>query len=103
MLTEKQWEELAIDHEIKLLRVDICISSLESCSLDEKRRICEDVTASAARIDAALKKDFASMSPIAQARMLDLLQQANPNDLDWWLDTLIGLMPSSPRETLGSE
>ena len=42
MMTDKQWEELAFDHETKYLRADICLGSPESYSLDEKRQICED-------------------------------------------------------------
>ena len=57
MMTDKQWEELAIDHEAKYLRADVCLGSPESYSLDEKRQICADMAASTAEVEAAMKKD----------------------------------------------
>ena len=33
-VADKQWEELAIDHETKCLRADVCLGSPESFSLE---------------------------------------------------------------------
>jgi len=84
MMTEKQWEELAIDHETKYLRADICIASPESYSLDEKRKICEDIDASNAEIDAAMRADFESLPDFAKKLLLDMLGKPGTPERDWW-------------------
>lgn len=55
------------DHEIAVLRAGICLGSPQSYSLEEKKRICADMEASAAAIDAALKADFESLPPKLRA------------------------------------
>ena len=50
-VADKQWEELAIDHETKYLRADVCLGSPESFSLEEKAAICEDMDATNKAID----------------------------------------------------
>ena len=98
MMTDKQWEELAIDHETKYLRADVCLGSPESYSLGEKRQICEDMEASTAEVEAALRADFESLPPYGQAMMLDMLQKADPDSFSWWKEILIGAMPDSADE-----
>ena len=100
-MNDKQWKELAIEHEIAYLRADICLSSPESYSLDEKREICEGMAASTTEVEAAMRKDFESLPPHGQAVMLDLLEKADPNNLAWWKSILISEMPDSPS-TIGA-
>lgn len=95
-MTAKQWEELAIDHETKYLRADVCLGSPESYSLDEKRQICEDMEASTAEVEAALRTDFEGLPPRGQAMMLDMLQKADPDNFDWWMEILVGKTPDAP-------
>ncbi len=90
--------QLIENHEIAFLHADICLGSPESYSLDEKRQICEQMEASTEAIDEAMRKDFQSWTPQAQARMLDLLQQADPEHFDWWMETLVGKTPDTPPE-----
>lgn len=95
-MNDKQWEELATDHEIAYLRADICLGSPESYSLDEKRQICEDMATSTTEVEEAMKKDFESLPPHGQAMMLNLLEKVDPDNIDWWKSILIGEMPDSP-------
>ena len=98
MFTDTEWTRMQQEHELAYFRADVCLGSPESYSLDEKRQICEDMEASTAVIDAAMKRDFESLPPHAQAKMLDLLQKADPDHFDWWLEILVGKTPDAPPE-----
>ena len=67
--------------------------SPQSFTLDEKREICEQMESTSRAIEDAIKADFEALPPVAQARMLDLLQKADPEHFDWWNETLVGSMP----------
>ena len=45
-----------------------------------------------------MREDLRSWTPHEQARMLDLLQQADPEHSGWWMDALVGKMPESAME-----
>ena len=90
------WDKLAEDHAIAYLRGDLATSSPESYTIDEMRAISEGMSESTAEIDAAFRADFESMPPEAQAKMLNLLQKANPERFAWWAETLIGNTPDAP-------
>ena len=92
------WNALREEHEIAYLRADICPGSPQSFSLEDKKNICADMEASTAKIDAAMRNDFQQMPPLAQAKMLDLLQKADPKHFDWWLEVLAGKTPDSLEE-----
>ncbi|MDY2722803.1 MAG: hypothetical protein SPG07_04720 [Coriobacteriales bacterium] len=93
--TDSRWNDLMTEHELAYFRADVCLGSPQSYSLDEKRQICEEMEASTAEIDAAMRSDFEAMPPAAQARMLDLLQKADPDHFSWWLEILVDKMPES--------
>ena len=61
MMTEKQWQDLAEEHELAYFRADVCLGSPQSFSQEEKRQICEDMDASTKAVDAAMRADFWSM------------------------------------------
>jgi len=73
MTTNAQWAKLMEEHGIAYLRGDLATSSPQSYTIDEKRRICEQMEASTSEVDAALRADFWSMPAAARSRMLDLL------------------------------
>lgn len=98
---ETDWAALAESHEIAHLRCDIAASSPQSFTLDEMRRIAEGMDASTAEVDAALRADFASLPPKSQAKMLDMLEEADPDHFDWWRSLLIGEMPDGVDDTPG--
>ena len=61
MKTQQEWNDLREDHELAFFKADVCLGSPQSFSLDEKKQICEEMEASTAAIDAALKADFESL------------------------------------------
>jgi hypothetical protein len=97
-MTEQQWNQLREEHEIAYLRGDLATSSPESYTIEEMKAISDGMFESTAKIDAALRADFESMPSEAQNKMLDLLQIADPEHLDWWKETLLGKIPDSPSE-----
>ena len=101
-MTDSQWNVIVERHELAYFCADVCLGSPESFSLDEKREICETMAESTAEVDAAMKNDFRSWSPTAQARMLDLLQQADPCHFDWWLSLLVDEIPDSVSDLQAS-
>ena len=98
MMNQSQVNQLCEDNELAFFRADVCLGSPQSFSLEEKAKICEDMEATNAAIDAAMRNDFQSLPLEGQAKMLDLLQKADPNNFDWWLSVLIGKMPDSAAE-----
>ena len=85
-------------NEIAFLHAEICQESPQSYTLDEKRRICESIDETNAAIEEAIRGDFAILPPRSQARILDLLQQTQPEAFYWWMSLLVGDMPDSPPD-----
>ena len=84
------WDKLAEDNAIAYLRGDLATSLPESYSIDEMKAISDSMFASTAEVEEAMRKDFQELPPHAQARMLDLLQEADPDNYSWWFSTLVG-------------
>ena len=94
--TEAEWAALKEEHEIAYLRGDMATSSPESYSIEEMHEISDAMEESTAKVDAAIREDFAALPPQAQARMLDLLEKADPGNMEFW-NELLGLdMPDAP-------
>ena len=92
------WNRLAEEHELVYFRADVCLGSPQSFSLEEKRQICDEMEASTAEVDAALRKDFESLPPEAQGMLLDMLCASGCMTPEFWKETLLGAMPDSPEE-----
>ena len=93
--SNSKWDILAEENELAFFRADVCLGSPESFSVEEKAAICDDMEATNKAIENAMRSDFQTWSPVAQAKMLDLLEKADPNRFDWWIKTLVGVMPES--------
>ena len=93
MMNDKDWNELMVSHELAYLKGDLATSSPESYTVEEMATISDGMFASTVEVEAALRKDFQSWTPQAQAKMLNLLQQADSEHFDWWLETLVGRIP----------
>lgn len=99
------WNDLMEEHEIAYLRADICLGSPQSYSLEEKKRICEDMEASTNAVDAAMRADFWSTPVEMRSRMLDLLGARGTEERLWWEELLgiradsvaTGRAPKTPR------
>ena len=83
------WNQLMEDHEVTYLRVDVCLGSPESYTLDEKRQICEDMAASTAEVDAAMRADFESLPDFAKKKLLDMLGAPGTPEREWWEEILL--------------
>ena len=88
MMTNDQWRELAEEHEMAYFRADVCLGSPQSFSLEEKKRICEEMDASTKAVDAAMRADFWSLPAEARDRLLDLLGASDCETRQWWEDLL---------------
>ena len=89
-MTNINWNQLIEDHEVTYLRADICLGSPESYSLDEKRRICEEMEASTAEVDAAMRAEFEALPAPARGRLLDMLGAPGTPEREWWESVLLG-------------
>ena len=56
MTTANKWNRMREEHELAYFRADVCLGSPQSYSLEEKRRICVDMDASTAEIDAQARR-----------------------------------------------
>lgn len=72
------WDKLAEDHAIAYLRGDLATSAPENYTIAEMKAISDGMFESTAEVETAMRKDFQSWGPQEQARMLDLLQEADP-------------------------
>ena len=102
MSTNTDWNRIKEDHELAYFRADVCLGSPQSFSLEEKKQICADMEASTAEVDAALRADFESLPPVAQDKMLDLLQKVDPGNFNWWKEVLLDEMPDTLCEITDS-
>ena len=95
------WNQLIEEHEVTYLRADICLGSPESFSLDEKRQICEEMEASTAEVDAAMRADFESLPDFAKEKLLDMLGAPGTVERDWWERILLDFdsIPDAPPAT----
>lgn len=97
MMNNKQWNVLMVEHELAYLRGDLATSSPESYTIEEMKKISDGMFASTAEVDAAMRKDFQELPAHAQAKMLDFLQKANPDNFDRWTALLLVTMPGPPE------
>ena len=88
MMNNKDWNDLMLSHELAYLRGDLATSSPESYTIEEMKEISDGMFASTAEAEAAMREDFNQLPPEAQAKMLGLLQKADPGNFKWWTDLL---------------
>ena len=89
-MNEAKWEELRQNEEMAYFRADLCLSSPESYSLEEKKDICNGMmNTSKATLD-AMRADFESMPPELRSKLLDMLCQSGIESPEWWWQVLVG-------------
>lgn len=94
-MDESQMGKLREDNEIAFLRADVCLSSPESFSIEEKARICEEMSSSNKAIEDAMRADFESLKLEHRAALLDMLCESGQMTPEWWCELLLGEMPDS--------
>lgn len=87
MTTEWQTLEQAEDHAYFM--AGLVDMSPESFTLEEKRKILDDMIAASAAIENALCEDFAKLGEVEQTMLLDSLGTSGYKDRDWWYRILM--------------
>ena len=90
MISDDEYKRLLEDHEIAYFKGDLATSMPDSYSLDEMREISEAMDASTQAIDDAMRADFESLPPAAQAKLLDMLAGTGVESREWWEYVLMG-------------
>ena len=70
---QTNWNQLKENREIAFLRGDLVTSSSQSYTLEEMKAISDEMAASTAEVEAALRADFQAMPAFAQPRRLPVL------------------------------
>lgn len=83
------WGKLAEDHAIAYLRGDLATSSPESYTIKEMKAVSDDMFASTAEVEAAMRADFQAMPKCEQERMLQLLASSGTESREWWARILL--------------
>ena len=101
MMNDKQWNDLMVDHELAYLRGDLATSSPESYTIEEMRTISDCMTASTAKVDAAMRADFETLPDFAKKKLLDMLGAPGTPEREWWENILLPFdeLPDAPSVT----
>ena len=87
MATDWQTLEEAEDHAYFMAElVDI---SPESFTLEEKRKILDDMLEASSAIENRMRGNFAELDEVTQTRLLDSLGTSGYRDGDWWYRMLM--------------
>lgn len=87
MATDWQTLEEAGDHAYFMAElVDI---SPESFTLEEKRKILDDMLEASSAIENRMRGNFAELDEVTQTRLLDSLGTSGYRDRDWWYRMLM--------------
>lgn len=89
MLNKKKLEEMKEAETLAHFRAELVDISPESYSLDEKKQISEDMDASSAAIEDAMREDFEQLDEVTQTKLLDMLGASGTRDRDWWYRMLM--------------
>lgn len=94
-------QQLIDDEAIAYFGADICLGSPQSFTLNEKREICEQMESTSRAIEDAMRKDFNSLPPEFQVRLLDMLCASGCESEEFWKELLVGKMPEGPDQLMG--
>lgn len=87
MATDWQTLEEAEDHAYFMAElVDI---SPESFTLEEKRKILDDMLEASSAIENRMRGNFAELDEVTQTRLLDSLGTSGYRERDWWYRMLM--------------
>ena len=81
MMNQSQVNQLCEDNELAFFRADVCLSSPQSFTLEEKAKICEDMDATNKAIEDAIRADFEALPPEFQDKLFfgtDICQPTMP-------------------------
>lgn len=75
--------ELTQAEDMAYSRADLCCYSPESCTLGEKKEICNDMMSTSKAVLDAMHEDFEQLPPDARAKLLDMLCQSGVESPSW--------------------
>lgn len=90
LLNKKKLEEMKEAEALAYFRAELVDISPESYTLDEKKQISEDMDASSAAIEDAMREDFAKLDEVTQTKLLDMPCASGIESPQWWWDVLVG-------------
>ncbi len=76
MIDQAKATKLQQDEDMAYFRADLCLSSPESYSLEEKKQICNEMAAASMAQLAAMREDFQSYPHEIQERLLGMLSMS---------------------------
>ena len=90
MKESPNWTQMLEEHELAYFRADLALSSPQSYSIEEKAAICDQMAASTAEVDAAMKADFDALPEFAQKRLMEMLCASGVESREFWEGILLG-------------
>lgn len=75
---------------LSYFRGDLCLSSPESYSLEEKRDICNEMISTSGAILDAMRADFEQLPLETRSKLLAMLCESGTESPEWWWDVLVG-------------
>ncbi|MEE0043443.1 hypothetical protein [Ellagibacter isourolithinifaciens] len=87
MATDWQTLEEAEDHAYFM--AELVGISPESFTLEEKRKILDDMLEASSAIENRMRGNFAELDEVTQTRLLDSLGTSGYRDRDWWYRMLM--------------
>lgn len=86
----EDWKKLKDAEELAYFKADLVDISPQSYSLEEKKRILDEMVDSSSAIEDALRADFNTLDEVAQTKLLDALAAKGPESREWWRRLLVG-------------
>ena len=85
----EDWNQLEAREDHAYFMAELVDMSPESFTLEEKRKILDDMIASSSAIETRMREDFAKLDEVTQTRLLDSLGASGCRDRDWWYRMLM--------------
>ena len=88
-IDEEKKTRLLEAENIAYLHGEIALLSPQSCTLEEKRQIIEDMDRTTADIERFIHEDFRRLDKVGQTKLLDLLGTFGQESQEWWRNKLM--------------
>lgn len=82
-INEEKKNRLLEAENIACLRGEIALLSPQSCTLEEKRQIIENMDQTTADIERFIHEDFRRLDEVGQTKLLDLLDTFGQESWEW--------------------
>ena len=90
MHTEAQYNALLNAREMAFFRSELYQASPEGTTLQEQRRIINDMITTTRALYDAYREDFAEWPECERVDFFEDLRKNDPEGFDWWFDILLG-------------